>query len=71
MIVDAAAVISGPLVENAARTALTNVAGQAMLALNSTDSQFVMHPSTIAASGLPMTACFGFVLRLIIGFKRG
>jgi len=57
--------------EKAARSALTNVAGQAVHALNNTSSQFAAHTSTIAASGLPVAAMFGFVPGLMVGFKKG
>ena len=39
--------------ENATRTTLTSVAGQAVHALNNTASQFATHSSTIATSGSP------------------
>jgi uncharacterized membrane protein (Fun14 family) len=57
--------------ENATRSTLTNVAGQAVHALNNTASQFAAHPSAIAASGLPVAAMFGFVPGLMVGFKKG
>ncbi|MDP9289951.1 MAG: FUN14 domain-containing protein [Thermoproteota archaeon] len=57
--------------ENATRTALTNVAGQAVNALNNTASQFAAHPSSITSSGLPIAAAFGFVPGLMLGFKKG
>lgn len=50
--------------ENATRSALTDVAGQAVHALNTTATQF-------AASGLPVAAIFGFVPGLMVGFKKG
>jgi uncharacterized membrane protein (Fun14 family) len=57
--------------ENATRSTLTNVAGQAVHALNTTTTQFAVHPSVIAASGLPVAAVFGFVPGLMVGFKKG
>ncbi|HYA84073.1 MAG TPA: FUN14 domain-containing protein [Candidatus Bathyarchaeia archaeon] len=57
--------------ENAARTALTSVVGQAVHAFNNTESQFATHSSTIASSGSPIAARLGFVPALVIGFKRG
>jgi uncharacterized membrane protein (Fun14 family) len=57
--------------ENATRSTLTNVAGQAMHSLNNTASQFAAHPSAITASGLPMAVAFGFVPGIIFGFKKG
>jgi uncharacterized membrane protein (Fun14 family) len=57
--------------ENATRSSLTNVAGQAVHALNNTATQFVAHPSAIAASVLPVAAMFGFVPGLMVGFKKG
>jgi len=58
-------------VENATRTTLTNVAGQAVHALNDTASQFAAHSYTVAASGLTIAAGYGFVPGLMIGFKQG
>ncbi len=40
-------------------------------ALNNTATQFASHPSTVAASGLPVAAMFGFVPGLITGLKKG
>ena len=57
--------------ENATRTTLTNVTGQAVHVLDNTASQFATHSSTIAASGLPIAAGLGFVPGLMVGFKRG
>jgi len=56
--------------ENATRGAFTSVAGQAVHAFNNTATQFAAHPS-IAASGLPVAAMFGFVPGLMVGFKKG
>ena len=56
--------------ENATRTTLTNVTGQAVHLLNNTASQFATHSSTIATSGLPTAAGLGFVLVLMAGFKK-
>ena len=57
--------------ENATRTTLTNVAGQAVHALNNTASQFAAHSAIIETSGLPVAAAFGFMPGLMVGFKRG
>jgi uncharacterized membrane protein (Fun14 family) len=57
--------------ESATRTALTNVVGQAVHALNNTASQFAAHPSFITSSGLPIAAALGFVPGLMLGFKKG
>ncbi|MFZ0510127.1 MAG: FUN14 domain-containing protein [Candidatus Nitrosopolaris sp.] len=57
--------------ENATRTTLTNVTGQAVHVLNNTASQFATHSSTLATSGLPIAAGLGFVPGLAVGFKRG
>jgi len=57
--------------ENATRSTLTSVAGQAVYALNNTATQFAAHTSAIAASGLPVAAMFGFVPGLMVGFKKG
>ena len=40
--------------ENATRTTLSNVAGQAVHALNNTASQFAAHSTTVEAAGLPV-----------------
>ena len=57
--------------ENATRSTLTNVAGQAVHALNNTASQFAAHSSTVEATGLLVAAAFGFMPGLILGLKRG
>ena len=57
--------------ENATRSALTSVAGQAVHALNNTATQFATHPSAIGSSGLPVAAMFGFVPGLMVGFRKG
>ena len=57
--------------ENATRSTLTSVAGQAVHALDNTATQFAAHPSAVAASGLPVAAMFGFVPGLMLGFKKG
>ena len=57
--------------ENVTRSALTNASGQVVHALNNTATQFVGHPSAVAASGLPIAAMFGFVPGLLMGFKKG
>jgi uncharacterized membrane protein (Fun14 family) len=57
--------------ENVTRSALTNASGQVVQALNNTATQFAAHPSTVAASGLPIAAMFGFVPGLLMGFKKG
>ena len=55
--------------ENATKTTLTNVAGQAVHALNNTASQFTAHSSTIEAAGLPVAAAFGFMPGLLFGIS--
>ena len=57
--------------ENATRSTLTSVAGQAVHALNNTARQFEAHPSAVAASGLPIAVVCGFVPGLMLGFKKG
>jgi uncharacterized membrane protein (Fun14 family) len=57
--------------ENATKTALTNVAGQAIHVLNNTASQFIAHSSTIEAAGLPVAAAFGFMPGLLLGLRKG
>lgn len=56
--------------ENATRRALTEVAGQAIHALNNTATQFATHPTAILASGPPMAAVLGFVPGIMVGFKK-
>lgn len=56
--------------ENATKTTLTNVAGQAVHALNDTASQFAAH-STNEAAGLPVAAAFGFMPGLMFGLRNG
>ena len=57
--------------EDASRSALTNASEQVVHALNNTATQFAAHPSTIAASGLPIAAMVGFVPGLAMGLKKG
>jgi hypothetical protein len=57
--------------ENASRSTLTNASEQVVQALNNTATQFASHPSTLAASGLPVAAVFGFVPGLMMGLKKG
>jgi uncharacterized membrane protein (Fun14 family) len=56
---------------DALRSTLTNALEQVVNALNNTATQFTSHPSTGAASGLPVAAVFGFVPGLITGLKKG
>ena len=58
-------------IDDASRSTLTNVSEQVIHALNNTATQFASHPSTLAASGLPIAAMFGFVPGLMLGFKKG
>jgi uncharacterized membrane protein (Fun14 family) len=58
-------------IENVTRSTLTNATGQVVHALNNTATQFATHPSSVAASGLPIAAMFGFVPGLMMGFKKG
>jgi uncharacterized membrane protein (Fun14 family) len=57
--------------ENITRSALTNVSGQVVHALNSTATQFTAHSTTVTTSGLPLAAMLGFVPGLLTGFKKG
>jgi uncharacterized membrane protein (Fun14 family) len=57
--------------ENATRSALTNASGQVVHALNNTATQVAAYSSTVAPSGLPIAAMFGFVPGLLTGFKKG
>jgi uncharacterized membrane protein (Fun14 family) len=57
--------------EDASRSTLTNASEQVVHALNNTATQLASHPSTLAASGLPIAATFGFVPGLMMGFKKG
>ncbi len=52
--------------ENATRSTLTNVAGQAVHV-----SQFATNSSTIEAAGLPVAAAFEFMPGLMFGLKTG
>jgi uncharacterized membrane protein (Fun14 family) len=54
--------------EDASRSTLTKVSKQVVNSLNNAATQFESHPSVVAASGAAM---FGFVPRLMIGFKKG
>jgi uncharacterized membrane protein (Fun14 family) len=58
-------------IEDASRSTLTNASEQVVHSLNNTATQFASHPSTLAASGLPVAAMFGFVPGLMMGFKKG
>jgi len=51
--------------ENATRTTLSNVAGQAVHALNNTASQFPTHSTTVVAASLPVASAFGLMPGLI------
>jgi uncharacterized membrane protein (Fun14 family) len=57
--------------ENATRSALTNASEQVVHALNNTATQYAVHPTTVATSGLPIAAVFGFVPGVLMGFKKG
>jgi uncharacterized membrane protein (Fun14 family) len=57
--------------ENASRSTLTNASEQVVNTFNNTATQFASHASTVAASGLPIAAMFGFVPGLMMGFKKG
>jgi uncharacterized membrane protein (Fun14 family) len=57
--------------EDASRSTLTSASEQVVDALNNTATQFALHRSTVAASGLPMAAAFGFVPGLMMGLKKG
>jgi hypothetical protein len=43
------------------KSTLTNASEQVVHALNNTTTRFTLHPSTLAAPGLPIAAVFGFV----------
>jgi uncharacterized membrane protein (Fun14 family) len=51
--------------EDASSSTLTSASEQVIQALNNTVTQFSSHPSTIAASGIPI-AMFGFVPGLMM-----
>ena len=57
--------------EYASKSTLTNVSEQVVNVLNNTTTQFAAHPSSVAASGLPVAAMFGFVPGLMMGLKKG
>ena len=46
--------------EGGSRSTLTNASEQVVNALNNTATQFGSHPSTLAASGLPLGVMFGY-----------
>jgi hypothetical protein len=52
------------------KTTLTNMAVQAIHALNNTVTQFAAHSTTLQAAVLPVAAAFGFMPGLF-GLKRG
>jgi len=57
--------------EDASRSTLTNASEQVVHALNNTATQFVSHPSNVAASSLPVADMVGFVPGLLMGFRKG
>jgi uncharacterized membrane protein (Fun14 family) len=57
-------------IENATMTTLSTVEGQIIHALNDKASQFAMHSSKSAFSGLSLAAGIGFLPGLVIGFRR-
>jgi uncharacterized membrane protein (Fun14 family) len=57
--------------EDTSRITLTNASLQVVNALNNTATQFASHPSTVAASSLPIAAMVGFVPGLMMGFMKG
>jgi uncharacterized membrane protein (Fun14 family) len=57
--------------ENASRSPLTNASEQVVHTLDNTATQFVSHPSAVAASGLPVAAMVGFVPGLMMGIRKG
>jgi uncharacterized membrane protein (Fun14 family) len=58
-------------IENATKSALTNMTNQAVHALNNTASHFQDHPSAMGSIGLPIAAAFGFMPGLVFGLRRG
>jgi len=63
-------VVKWVMMENAARSTLINVVGQALHALNNTASQFAANSTTLQISGLPVAAAFGFMPGLMFGLRR-
>jgi uncharacterized membrane protein (Fun14 family) len=57
--------------QDASRSTLTNASEQVVHTLNNTATQFASHPSTVAASSLPVAAMVGFVPGLMMGLKKG
>ena len=57
--------------ENVTRHTLTNAYEQTFHVLNNTSTQFAVHSSVVAISGLPVAAGVGFVPGLMMGLKRG
>jgi uncharacterized membrane protein (Fun14 family) len=56
--------------ENVTRSALTNVSGQVVHALNNTATQFAAHTSAVSALGVPITTAFG-ICSWTHAFKKG
>ena len=59
------------VMEDTSKSTLTHASEQIVHALNNTATQLASHSSTLAASGLPVAATFGFVPGLMMGFKKG
>jgi uncharacterized membrane protein (Fun14 family) len=59
------------VMQDASRSTLTNTSEQVVHALNSTATQFAVHPSNLGAPALPIAATFGFVPGLMMGFRKG
>ena len=57
--------------ENASRSTLTNASDQLVHALNTTATQFVSHPSTLSASGLPIADYVWVCTRTNDGVQEG
>ncbi len=58
-------------IENATKTTLTNVEGEAVHALNNTASQFAAHSTSVEGAGRPVAAAFRFMPRRMLGLERG
>jgi uncharacterized membrane protein (Fun14 family) len=56
--------------EDASRSTLTNASEQIVNVLNNTATQFVSHPSAVAASGLP-SSCVWICTRTNDGVQEG
>ena len=57
--------------EDASRSTLTDASAQVVHALNNTATQFASHPSSVAASGLPIAGSVWICTRTNDGVEEG